>query len=204
MNLFITDVDYSMEMKFERIQMISIEIIDQLTNVVLSKSCDQHPLIELLRSTICQTIVPCSRREDERIVSNNDVSSSPPPPLPPPASVPCSPTPSVVINDSEILSPIVPHSIETTIDEKVPLKTKFIVGIVKAVKLHGEKKSRKLSFLNVKTKEMRFSLADVEQPYCLLRLNEPKQTHQSSLAKNGVNPYVFFFLPRRFSFSSSN
>lgn len=166
MNLFITDVDYSMEMKFERIQMISIEIIDQLTNVVLSKSCDQHPLIELLRSTICQTIVPCSRREDERIVSNNDVSPPSPPSPPPSASIPRSPTPPVVINDSKILSPIVPHSIETNVEEKLPLKTKFIVGIVKAVKLH-----------------------DVEQPYCLLRLNEPKQTHQSSLAKNGVNPF---------------
>jgi hypothetical protein len=30
---------------------------------------------------------------------------------------------------------------------------------------------------------------DVEQPYCILELNHPKQIHQTSLAKNGLNPY---------------
>lgn len=43
---------------------------------------------------------------------------------------------------------------------------KLLVRIVKAVKLH-----------------------DVEQPYCILELNHPKQVHQTSVAKNGVNPF---------------
>jgi hypothetical protein len=31
---------------------------------------------------------------------------------------------------------------------------------------------------------------DVEQPYCILELNHPKQIQQTSIAKNGLNPYV--------------
>ncbi|UJR08320.1 hypothetical protein I4U23_012591 [Adineta vaga] len=52
-----------------------------------------------------------------------------------------------------------------------PLETKgkpkkLLVRIVKAVKLH-----------------------DVEQPFCVLELNHPKQVHKTSIAKNGVNPF---------------
>lgn len=35
---------------------------------------------------------------------------------------------------------------------------------------------------------------DVEQPYCILELSHPKQIYQTSLAKNGVNPYAKFFV----------
>ena len=34
----------------------------------------------------------------------------------------------------------------------------------------------------------RISRLDVEQPFCVLELNHPKQVHQTSLAKNGLNP----------------
>jgi hypothetical protein len=35
---------------------------------------------------------------------------------------------------------------------------------------------------------------DVEQPYCILELNHPKQIQQTSIAKNGLNPYVNYYL----------
>ncbi|CAF5101055.1 unnamed protein product, partial [Rotaria sp. Silwood1] len=31
----------------------------------------------------------------------------------------------------------------------------------------------------------------VEQPFCIIELNQPRQTHQTSIAKNGLNPYVY-------------
>ncbi|CAF3518330.1 unnamed protein product [Rotaria sp. Silwood1] len=43
---------------------------------------------------------------------------------------------------------------------------KLLVRIINAVKLHG-----------------------VEQPFCIIELNQPRQTHQTSIAKNGLNPY---------------
>ncbi|CAF1010754.1 unnamed protein product [Adineta ricciae] len=43
---------------------------------------------------------------------------------------------------------------------------KLLIRIVKAVKLHN-----------------------VEQPFCVLELNHPKQIHQTSIAKNGLNPF---------------
>ncbi|CAM4748908.1 unnamed protein product [Rotaria magnacalcarata] len=54
---------------------------------------------------------------------------------------------------------------------------KLVVRIVKAVKLY-----------------------DVEQPFCIVELNQPKQTHQTSIAKNGVNP----FWDEYFVFDSNN
>ncbi|CAF4648103.1 unnamed protein product, partial [Rotaria magnacalcarata] len=41
---------------------------------------------------------------------------------------------------------------------------------------------------------------DVEQPFCIVELNQPKQTHQTSIAKNGVNP----FWDEYFVFDSNN
>jgi hypothetical protein len=40
----------------------------------------------------------------------------------------------------------------------------------------------------------------VEQPYCILELNHPKQIHQTGLAKNGLNPYVYSFCSTKSSY----
>ena len=59
MKLLISDDQYNMEMNFEEIQMDSVEIIDSNQQTIVSSNKKQS-LIELLRATICQTIVPCS------------------------------------------------------------------------------------------------------------------------------------------------
>ena len=136
MKLLINDAAYAVEMQFERLQMYSIEIIDQLTNVLLAPSTGEHPLIELLRATICQTIVPCSFQPTdaappaERIVSPVTNVPSPPPPPPPPVE------PDPLVDDpTPILPPPAPPS---TPVQPTNSRKKFLVSLVKAVKLPGE------------------------------------------------------------------
>jgi len=64
--------------------------------------------------------------------------------------------------------------------EKEPKR--LLIRIVKAVKLHGNY-FYFIFFLFIEK-------IDVEQPYCILELNHPKQIQQTSIAKNGLNPYV--------------
>lgn len=69
--------------------------------------------------------------------------------------------------------------------------------------IHWSKKNRK-DWLFVLSKQWNYmvirriwfifhvlsSWVDVEQPYCILELNHPQQVQKTSLANNGLNPYV--------------
>ncbi len=95
--------------------------------------------------------------------------------------------PTVLINDTH--QNLYPEELLSTKEPK-----RVLIRIVKAVKLHGNYFN--FIFLTF------FDELDVEQPYCILELNHPKQIQQTSIAKNGLNPYVnenllpkmFFFL----------
>lgn len=74
-----------------------------------------------------------------------------------------------VKSEPEPVVPSPPIEIPPPVVIKTPQETqikKLLVRIVKAVQLH-----------------------DVEQPFCTLELNQPKQMHRTSLAKNGLNPF---------------
>ena len=58
---------------------------------------------------------------------------------------------------------------------------RLLIRIVKAVKLHG-------NYLKITLLNRFYYKIDVEQPYCILELNHPKQIQQTSIAKNGLNP----------------
>ena len=41
-------------------------------------------------------------------------------------------------------------------------------------------------------------MIDVEQPYCVLELNHPKQIQRTNIAEDGLNPYVTYFFLFKF------
>lgn len=88
--------------------------------------------------------------------------------------------PTVIINDTDQYS----YTKESVLDRD---PKRLLVRIVKAVKLHGNYRSHFLLgfvFFLVSYK------IDVEQPYCILELNHPRQIKRTDIAKNGLNPYV--------------
>ena len=85
------------------------------------------------------------------------------------------PVPSIIDNHQQIIPP------------KAKIK-QLRIRIVKAVKLHGNTFFSDRRFLSQKKNSI---ILDVEQPFCVVELNHPKQVHQTTIAKNGLNPYAF-------------
>ncbi|CAF4338515.1 unnamed protein product [Rotaria sp. Silwood2] len=152
---------YSIEVKFKQIEIDNAEIIDS-KNILSSD--DKESIIKLFKEIIRQTVVQlcCHLSSDhqENIVNESKIVTSKEPSI-----QQISPEPSQVYQPYEI--PLLPTISENN-QELLPEKEakKLLVRIVKAVKLH-----------------------DVEQPFCIVELNQPKQIHQTSIAKNGLNPF---------------
>ena len=91
------------------------------------------------------------------------------------------PLPTLLVNDSDQYL----YKKESILDTELK---RLLVRVVKAVKLHGTDFDlvRYFSFLSFFLLQKK----DVEQPYCILELNHPKQVKQTEIAKNGLNPYV--------------
>ncbi|CAF1170259.1 unnamed protein product [Rotaria sordida] len=161
LQIFLTNYinKYSIEVKFKQIQIDHAEIIDPKNNL---SSDEKESIIKLFKETIQQTVVQCCCH-----LSSDDNKQT------------------NIINESKIESsfkPITPEpsnvyqsyetSLSSSISENNPQvlpekqAKKLLVRIVKAVKLH-----------------------DIEQPFCIVELNQPRQTHQTSIAKNSVNPF---------------
>ncbi|CAF1255399.1 unnamed protein product [Rotaria sordida] len=161
LQIFLTNYinKYSIEVKFKQIQIDHAEIIDPKNNL---SSDEKESIIKLFKETIQQTVVQCCCH-----LSSDDNKQT------------------NIINESKIESsfkPITPEpsnvyqsyetSLSSSISENNPQvlpekqAKKLLVRIVKAVKLH-----------------------DIEQPFCIIELNQPRQTHQTSIAKNSVNPF---------------
>ncbi|CAF1160075.1 unnamed protein product [Adineta steineri] len=149
----------NIEVKFKQIQINSVDIIDS-KNILSSD--EKQSIIKLLTEIISQTIVQFSFHlpdKQDKIV-NEPVAVSAENEFHTPPPTPLTPLESCEI---PILTPAKINNQQICPPQE---PKKLLVRIVKAVKLH-----------------------DVEQPFCLLQLNHPKQTHQTSIAKNGLNPF---------------
>ncbi|CAF0754282.1 unnamed protein product [Adineta steineri] len=184
--LVINTSQYSIEATLQQLQINPVNIIDP--NHALSADEKQN-VIKLIDETIKRTVVRCLFRlsdNQENINSTPLYNSSPlshsetnktsisPNQLstssvqsnvsrshqPSPTRYqPTDSIPTVLINDTT--QNLYTNEILT---DKQPKR--LLIRIVKAVKLH-----------------------DVEQPYCILELNHPKQAQQTTIAKNGLNPF---------------
>ncbi|CAF3518400.1 unnamed protein product [Adineta steineri] len=184
--LVINTSQYSIEANLQQLQINPVNIIDP--NHALSADEKQN-VIKLIDETIKRTVVRCLFRlsdNQENINSTTLYNSSPlshsetnktsisPNQLstssvqtnvsrshqPSPTRYqPTDSIPTVLINDTT-------QNLYTNeiLRDKQPKR--LLIRIVKAVKLH-----------------------DVEQPYCILELNHPKQIQQTTIAKNGLNPF---------------
>ncbi|CAF4182418.1 unnamed protein product [Rotaria sp. Silwood2] len=184
--LVINPNQYSIEANLQQLHLNPVNIIDPNNTLLTS---EKQSIIRLLDETINRTTVRCSFRlsdhqddtnyntlynsavgsypDSNKIYSSNNQPSS--------LSIQSvgsrsresnytryqlsEPPPTLLINDT---TPYL-YTKESEI-EKEPKR--LLVRIVKAVKLH-----------------------DVEQPYCILELNHPKQIKQTDTAKNGLNPF---------------
>ncbi|CAF4100340.1 unnamed protein product [Rotaria sp. Silwood2] len=184
--LVINPNQYSIEANLQQLHLNPVNIIDPNNTLLTS---EKQSIIRLLDETINRTTVRCSFRlsdhqddtnyntlynsavgsypDSNKIFSSNNQPSS--------LSIQSvgsrsresnytryqlsEPPPTLLINDT---TPYL-YTKESEI-EKEPKR--LLVRIVKAVKLH-----------------------DVEQPYCILELNHPKQIKQTDTAKNGLNPF---------------
>ena len=86
--------------------------------------------------------------------------------------------PTLLVNDHD------PHLYPQNLHHESEPK-RLLVRVVKAVKLHSTSSDRSSSF-----SIPYYCSLDVENPYCILEINHPKQVQQTSIANNGVNPYV--------------
>ncbi|UJR37917.1 hypothetical protein I4U23_030604 [Adineta vaga] len=183
--LVINPNQYSIEANLQQLQIQPVNIID--SNHVLTET-DKQKIVKLLDETITRTIVRCTFRlsdNQENINSTNLLNSSTTShsettktsiPLTPfstssiqtntsrfPQSNPpkyhlTESIPTVLINDAHQHL----YTNQTTINKE---PKKLLLRIVKAMNLH-----------------------DVEQPFCVLELNHPKQIQQTNIANNGLNP----------------
>ncbi|CAF3670532.1 unnamed protein product [Rotaria sordida] len=184
--LVINPNHYSIEVNLQQVQMSPVNIIDSNNTLLTS---EKQSIIKLLDEAISRTTVRCSfRLSDHQEDTNyntlhnsafeNYPDSNKPYPSNNQASLssvqkvgsrsrelastryqPQEPPPTLLVNDT---NPYL-YTKESEL-EKGPKR--LLVRIVKAVKLHN-----------------------VEQPYCILELNHPKQIKQTDIAKNGLNPF---------------
>lgn len=85
--------------------------------------------------------------------------------------------PTLLVNDND------PHLYPQNLHQENEPK-RLLVRVVKAVKLHSK------SFEHLSCSFLHDFELDVENPYCILEINHPKQVQQTSIANNGINPYV--------------
>ncbi|CAF3438471.1 unnamed protein product [Rotaria sp. Silwood1] len=184
--LAINPNQYSIEANLQQLQINPVNIIDPNNTLLPS---EKQSIVKLLDETISRTTVRCSFRlsdhqedtnyhalynsafgsypdSNKPYSSNNQQSSSSVQPVGSRSHEQTSiryqlpePPPTLLVND---INPYI-YTKESEF-EKEPKR--LLVRIVKAVKLH-----------------------DVEQPYCILELNHPKQIKQTDIAKNGLNPF---------------
>ncbi|CAF1903753.1 unnamed protein product [Rotaria magnacalcarata] len=191
--LIINPTQYTIEANLQQLYINPVNIIDPNNSLSVN---EKQSIVKVLDETINRTTVQCSFRlsdnqEDTHHTSlyNSALGSYPDSKQPhssinqlPSSSIqtagsrthetastryqPSDSMPTVLINDSNRY--IFTKDLAL---EKEPKR--LLIRVVKAVKLH-----------------------DVEQPYCILELNYPKQIKQTDIAKNGLNP----FWDERFTF----
>ncbi|CAM4884761.1 unnamed protein product [Rotaria socialis] len=184
--LIINPTQYTIEANLQQLHINPVNIIDPNNNLSANET---QSIVKVLDETINRTTVRCSFRlsdnqEDKHHVSlYNSALGSYPDSKQPHSSINqlssssiqtagsrtresattryqlSDPLPTVLINDSNRYIFTKDPALE-----KEPKR--LLIRVVKAVKLH-----------------------DVEQPYCILELNYPKQIKQTDIAKNGLNPF---------------
>ncbi|CAF4573572.1 unnamed protein product [Rotaria socialis] len=153
-----------------KFKQIQIDNADIIDPKNVLSSDEKQEIIKLLKETIKQTIVQCCCHLFDSQENNIHESKTQR------SITPLRPEPSNTNPQCE--TPVL--SLNSNNNQPISPENevkKLVVRIVKAVKLY-----------------------DVEQPFCIVELNQPKQTHQTSIAKNGVNP----FWDECFVFDSNN